>query len=795
MQIAKRKLRIAAYVLAPVIMAFLGTVAWAQPVPSREPSSTHIFPAGARRGSTVRVRVGAECLPPGARFDLLGTGATAPPELGPRAQAHYEPSPRRKPTDADGGERIAYPKEWESQITVAADAPLGSVLWRVTCGFGGTQPRPFVIGDLPEWTENEPNSSPDRAERLTLPVTVNGQIAGERDVDCYGIAAKAGDVITCDVLAARLGSPLEAAVEIRDAQGRRLNVQELRVGGDGVMAFRAPADGVYTLCVAHLGYRGGPEYVYRLKLTAAPQAVFAFPPGGRSGESRQIEFFALTGGEELRSWKEAVTFPADTLPGNPFTVHGVPLEIGDSPEIVAAVGAASQPQHIFAPATISGRFLQATSEDMFLLRAKKDAGFTIRCSAALASSLACPIVIIEGPAGQPLAQTTPAEAAERYCRLDWQAPADGEYRLRVRDLRHGTRGGAEFLYRLTVRPAEPDFAIRLAADYVNVVQGGRTEIDGTVERSGGFNGPITLGATNLPDGVRLEPLSLAPSQSTFKLVLSATEDTRPGSMPVRVTGEASVAGKTVRRPASVAHVGGHTGVCPMFSGEAIQLTVQHRPVFRLDCNEAYQYAHRGTVHAYKIKVERLDGFAEPIVMQVCDRQVQDLDGIEVVERTIPPDAKETEALFYLPETMHANVQHHCRPYVQGYATFVDRWGQRQSILAVCQKRCMIRTMPPVVKLKAPGEAIWLRAGGAAVCRLAVERTSNFDEAMDVELIEPPPGLTAETIRAEAGAMHVAVTLRAGPHFRGGNKIKFRATGRRSNGVKVISEAEVLVKVP
>ena len=121
-------------------------------------------------------------------------------------------APRRKPTDADGGERIAYSKEWQSEITVAADAPLGPVLWRVTCGFGGTQPRPFVIGDLPEWIEHEPNSSPERAERLTLPVTVNGQIAGERDVDCYAVEAKAGDVITCDVLAARLGSPLEAAV-------------------------------------------------------------------------------------------------------------------------------------------------------------------------------------------------------------------------------------------------------------------------------------------------------------------------------------------------------------------------------------------------------------------------------------------------------------------------------------------------------------------------------------------------------------------------------------------------------
>jgi hypothetical protein len=812
-------MRVNHYLLALCLTALIGTTAWAQPVPSREPSSTHIFPAGGRRGTTVSVRVGAECLPPGAHFHLLSRGATAPPQLGPRALGKYEPSPRRNPTDADGGERIAYAKEWQSQIAIAGDAPLGSLLWRVTCGFGGTQPRPFVIGDLPEWIESEPNSSPERAERLTLPVTVNGQIAGERDVDCYAVQVKAGEVVACDVLAARLGSPLEAAVEIRDMHGRRLSVQEVRVGGDPVVAFRAPADGVYTLCIAHLGFRGGPEYVYRLNLTTAPQTIFAFPPGGRAGESREVEFFALTGhvgeslrdshsrlgetrpraltgGDVLQSWKEAVTFPASAGSGNRFAVHGVPLEIGDSPEWIAdGNSSAAQPQEITAPVTVSGRLLTSASEDVFLLLAKKDAAFTVSCRACPAASLACPIVAVEDAAGRPLAKTTLAEAAERRCRLDWKAPADGEYRLRVRDLRHGAGGGAEFIYRLTVRPAEPDFAITLAADYVNVVQNGRTELDGVVERSGGFGGPITLTASGLPEGVRVEPASLAPNQSSFKLVLSATEETRPTSAKVQIVGQATVAGQTLRRVAAFTPIGGRGGACAALPNDALHVTVQHRPVFRLNCNEAYQYAHRGTVHGYQVQVERLHGFSGPIVMQICDRQVQDLDGIEVVEQTIAPEAKEASALIYLPETMHANVQHHCRPYVQGYATFVDRWGQQQAILAVCEKRCMIRTMPAVVKLKVVDETLSLQPGGQAVCRLALERTTNFDEAMDVELVQPPAGLTAEKTRVEAGATHAELTLRAAAQFRGRTtSVRFRATGLRSNRVTVISEAEVRVDV-
>jgi hypothetical protein len=401
---------------------------------------------------------------------------------------------------------------------------------------------------------------------------------------------------------------------------------------------------------------------------------------------------------------------------------------------------------------------------------------------------------VEDAAGGLLAKTMPAEAAERRCQLDWKAPADGDYRLRVRDLRLGVRGGAEFVYRLTVRPAEPDFAITLATDYLNVVQDGRTEVDGVVERFGGFAGPITLSASGLPEGVRVEPASLAPNQSTFKLAFSATEEMRPSGAAVHIAGEATIGGRTLRRATANTPIGGPVGVCATLPNDTLHLNVQHRPVFRLDCNEAYQYAHRGSVHAYKIQVQRLHGFTGPIVMQICDRQVQDLDGIEVIERTIPPDAKEMATLIYLPETMHANVQHHCRPYVQGYATFVDRWGQHQSILAVCEKRCMIRSMPPLVKLKALDETVLLRAGGEAVCRLALERTSNFREAMDVELIEPPAGLTAEKVRVEAGATLAELTLRAAAQFRGSPTVKFRATGLRSNQVTVISEAVVRLDV-
>src|SRR5881409_3448311 len=94
------------------VSLWLSAPTWGQAVPSKEPSGTHIFPAGGRRGTVVPVRVGGECLPPGSSFHLFGPGVTAPALLGARAVARYEPAPRRLPTDADNGEPITYPKEW-----------------------------------------------------------------------------------------------------------------------------------------------------------------------------------------------------------------------------------------------------------------------------------------------------------------------------------------------------------------------------------------------------------------------------------------------------------------------------------------------------------------------------------------------------------------------------------------------------------------------------------------------------------------------------------------------------------
>jgi hypothetical protein len=769
--------------MRPLLVLAAATVAASaagQSVPSREPSGTHVFPAGARRGTTVKVRVGGECFPPGMRIHLVGDGVNAPPVLGPALRPRYEPDARRPPRDADAvGAATAYPREWESEITVAADAEPGVRLWRASGGWGGTRPRPFVVGDLPEFVETEPNSRPDRAERVTLPVVVNGQIAGERDEDYFVLAAAAGDVVTCDVMAARIGSPLDPVVTITDAAGARLPVQEVRVGADPVVAFRAPAAGDYRVHVANLGYPGGPAYVYRLTLTAAPHAPFAFPPAARAGAAIDVDLYTLTGGDGFRVVRERVAFPE--RPG-PFRLRGVtPLFAAPGPELFHRGGA---PLPLDLPAAVCGRFAAADAEDWYSFAAKKGEMIAVACEPFPPGSAALPVVALLDAGGteRATAATTVSDAA-----FEWTAPADGTYRLRARDVQHGTRGGPEFGYRLSVRRAVPDFSLRLDPEYVNVVQGGKTELDLTVRRAGGFNGPIELAAAGLPDGVTLDPPRVPEGVTRFKLGVAAKADARPTDAVLRLTGRAVVAGAPVERAATVTTFAG--------AAEALALTVQHKPVFRLTCNEAYQYAHRGTVYPYAMTVERLDGFDGPITLQLCDRQVQDLDGIAVEETVIPPGATTALNRVRLPETMFAGVQHHSRPYAQAFATFTDKWGQKQTLLAVSDKRCMIRTLPPVARLRAEAAAVEVAAGAEVECRLVLERTPNFPGPATVELVGSP-GCRADRVHLEAGATAVTVRVRAdaGWRPRPDETLRFRATGSLPSGATLWTEAAVAVRV-
>jgi hypothetical protein len=171
-----------------------------------------------------------------------------------------------------------------SRLTAATrDTPPGIVPLSVTRDGHASNVVPFAVDVLPDCLEQEPNDQPDRAQTLALPIIVNGRVDRPGDRDVFRIDGHAGDEVVAEVVARRLDSPLDSVLELTDATGRRLarnDDHEDKGSGlethhaDSLIGATLPADGTYYLHLTDAQQKGGPEYAYRLRVSA-PRPDFA----------------------------------------------------------------------------------------------------------------------------------------------------------------------------------------------------------------------------------------------------------------------------------------------------------------------------------------------------------------------------------------------------------------------------------------------------------------------------------------------------------------------------------------
>lgn len=130
------------------------------------------------------------------------------------------------------------------------------------------------LDDLPEILEPDGGA---QGKRITFPANLNGRIQQPGEVDEWTFEAKKGEEFDLDVRAARLGSPLDAVLQIVDAQQKVVAENDDPSNGqtDPRLRFSAPADGVYAIRVSdRLPDRGGPRFAYRVRMLNATQPEF-----------------------------------------------------------------------------------------------------------------------------------------------------------------------------------------------------------------------------------------------------------------------------------------------------------------------------------------------------------------------------------------------------------------------------------------------------------------------------------------------------------------------------------------
>ena len=134
---------------------FLGAKASAQP-----PSLSRIAPTGAIPGESVDLTLHGSNLTAATRVWTSFSEETAVPEKG---DDH--------PDDAS---------KLTIRLSIPSDAPLGIAGVRVATDNGVSELRLFVIDDLPNLLEIEPNNVPKHPQDISLPTAISGVIeAGE----------------------------------------------------------------------------------------------------------------------------------------------------------------------------------------------------------------------------------------------------------------------------------------------------------------------------------------------------------------------------------------------------------------------------------------------------------------------------------------------------------------------------------------------------------------------------------------------------------------------------------------
>ena len=790
--------RIIASTLALAVLPV--TIAWAQPVPSKAPDSTHIFPAGAQRGSTVQLGVGAECMPPGTEFFCLGRGVDHRSRLQLQLPFTGEPSPRRLPTEVP----IRYPREWKAEMTIGEHAA-DVVYWQVSCAQGGTRSRPFVIGDLPEFIETESNSTLELAEELVLPVTVNGQICGERDIDFYRLSLTAGELLSCEVMARRIGSRLEPVISILDGDGRPLTIQRDHLGNDPVIAFRAPRTDTYYLQIKNVSFHGDPAHVYRINLAVGKFARYCHPLVARRGSQQSFSLMYLTGDGTLGTLEQVMTVASDASIleiTHPELVNSLKIPVDDQQHLPENPDNDTAEMAMLLPlgSSIDGQLSHARDQDWFQLDLDADQAVEVVLEADRKISRAMLVMEVFDDKGGRKFTSTPTGTDQGSIRFFMPAQdAPMRYRIQLRDLRLGSAGGNEFGYCLSATGGKSDYRLDISQDFFNVCQGKDLTLEVIAKRSGGNTAPIELTFEGLPEGSITEQTTIAAGQSKTTVKLTVPAEAASRFYRVQVRGRCRVGDRVVERVARLLHAGrdGSGAAVDRPDHEQLGLTVTHVPVFRLFCTEAYLYAHRGSIFPYRMEVERLDGFSAPITLQVSDRQNRDLDGIEMIEVEIPTESSETRLPIYLPETMHINVQSQSQLYCQGKASFVDKHGVEQHVLVVSEKRNMLRTLPPVVKLKAPTPVVVARPGETTWCEVELNRTSNFPGSMTVSL---PPGhpatVSMKEIVVAAGQSMIRLPLEIAAECKPGSRfpLTIRGQGPLESDPSVIIVTETVLQV-
>ena len=505
--------------LAVILNSFL--FAWS-PLQAQLPQARldTIFPPGGKQGTEVEIRLTGEHLD-GVMQVLFSH---------PGIQSDIKPD-----------ESSAHSTPPSFHISISAEVPPGFYEVRTAGYFGVSNPRCFVVGTKAEIQKQGKPHHPEQAIKVPLETIVNGTVDPQA-IDHFVVSLEADRSYTIECLAKSIDSKLNPSLIVLDPKGREC----ARARSGGMVHFQTQHAGSYIIRLHDTLFEGGASHFYRLRTTSLPCIDLALPINGAPGQA---------------------TSHVRTLATEPAQAE---RESNDVPE---------QAQTIQLPCELSGTFDPSGDVDRFQFESKKGDTWWLEVFSHRMGHPTSPFLLVQRM--EKLADTTITlhDIKEVYAQTknplgraldlshrdpDWRfdVPQDGIYQVRLSDLFQHSGAPGTHPYRLSIRNPQPDFTLIAVTSHPQPInndartirpsepllrQGMTWPLEVAVIRHDGFNGPIKLESSGLPNGIKSAPGRIAEGEDRGWIFLTASTNALSSWKSISITGSASIGDMDVVR--------------------------------------------------------------------------------------------------------------------------------------------------------------------------------------------------------------------------------------------------------
>jgi hypothetical protein len=317
----------------------------------------------------------------------------------------------------------------------------------------------------------------------------------------------------------------------------------------------------------------------------------------------------------------------------------------------------AQPQPIRPPAALSGVLDRRRSAHFFTFEVNTGDRLVFDVDAMKLGYLVDPVVAIYSLDGELLASDDDRlqQNGDQPPNLDpylvHTFDKAGRYVAMVRDL--AQRGDPNYVYRLAVYPAKPDFDLKALTPAITLYRGRPGVLPVRVRRHGGWNTPVDVWVENPPPGLTAEKRIAEPKPTIVKdncaldrrldgtnvdLPLGVSDSMAPGSYPLRVRARGEWNGRVVEHDAEILYKWESVGrVTGPISDQTLLATVTDLPPVMIEAPDRLTIS-AGKPARLRVRVIRFDAAQSSLPVE----PESPVDGLKFENNVLAPGAEQLE---------------------------------------------------------------------------------------------------------------------------------------------------------